>query len=174
MTHICSTGGDELTAFLGMVDIEVKIIHISHVITTYTLESLSSLTSLKIGIVIFGKCFPSARPKELLREKWWLIDVGHNSWWHMKHAQYAAHNPKYEKMGLFRHPWWWYWENKEPGHMIEGYRKLRKRPQPIPTCILEVFLWCKSLDTCKICMVIDDQTGQQCPSVQQTSPFNRL
>ena len=42
--------------------------------------------------------FPLARPKELLRkEKGWLTDVGHNSWWHMKCAQHAAHNPKFEK-----------------------------------------------------------------------------
>ena len=32
---------------------------------------------------------------------------GHSSWWHMKHAQHAAHNPKFENMGLFRHPRWW-------------------------------------------------------------------
>ena len=29
-------------------------------------------------------------------------DVGH-----MKHAQHAAHNPKFEKMEFFRHPQWW-------------------------------------------------------------------
>ena len=60
-------------------------------------------------MVIFWWCFFSARPKELLREeKGWLTDVGQNSWWHMKRAQHAAHNPKFDKMGLFRHPPWWY------------------------------------------------------------------
>ena len=33
-----------LAAFLGTVDSEVHIVHISRVITAYTLESLSSLT----------------------------------------------------------------------------------------------------------------------------------
>ena len=33
--------------------------------------------------------------------------TGHNSWWHMIHAQHAAHNAKYEKMGLCRLPQWW-------------------------------------------------------------------
>ena len=33
-----------LAAFLGTADSEVHIVHISHVITAYTLESLSSLT----------------------------------------------------------------------------------------------------------------------------------
>ena len=47
--------------------------------------------------------FPPARTKELWREeKGQLIDVGHNSWWHMKRAQHAAHNPKFDKMDLFR------------------------------------------------------------------------
>ena len=63
-------------------------------------------TSLKIGILIFWQCFLPARPKQLLREKGWLTDAAHNSWCHMKHAQHAAHNPKFEKMGLFRR--WWY------------------------------------------------------------------
>ena len=32
-------------------------------------------------------------PKELLREeKGWPNDVGHNSWWHVKHGLHAAHN----------------------------------------------------------------------------------
>ena len=38
------SGGLSLTAFLQTVDIEVHIMHISRVIITYTLESLSSLT----------------------------------------------------------------------------------------------------------------------------------
>ena len=47
------------------------------------------------------------KPKELLREeKGWLTDVDHNSWWHIKCAQHAAHNSKFEKMGSFTHPWW--------------------------------------------------------------------
>ena len=36
--------GLSLTAFLGTVDSEVHIVHISRVIVAYTLESLSSLT----------------------------------------------------------------------------------------------------------------------------------
>ena len=44
-------------------------------------------------------------PKELLREeKEWLTAVVHNSQWHVKRAQHAEHKPKFEKMGLFRHP----------------------------------------------------------------------
>ena len=40
-------------------------------------------------------------PKELLRKKMgWLIDIGHNSWWHMKCAQHAVHNPKLKKDGI--------------------------------------------------------------------------
>ena len=59
-------------------------------------------------IIILWQCFPPAKPKELLRgEKGWLTYVvGHNSWWHMKCAQHAAHNPKFKKMGSFRLPWW--------------------------------------------------------------------
>ena len=30
--------------------------------------------------------------------KRWPTDVGHNSWWHMKYAQHAAHNPKFKKI----------------------------------------------------------------------------
>ena len=31
------------------------------------------------------------------KEKGLPTDVGHNSWWHMKCAQHAAHNPKFEQ-----------------------------------------------------------------------------
>ena len=45
-------------------------------------------------LVMFSK-----EHKELLREeKGWLTDVGHNPGWHMKRAQHAAHNPKFEKL----------------------------------------------------------------------------
>ena len=37
-----------------------------------------------------------------------VFTVGYNSWWHMKCAQHAAHSPKFEKIGLFRDPWWWH------------------------------------------------------------------
>ena len=61
----------------------------------------------KDKIVIF--MFPSAKSKELLGEEiQWLIDVSNNSWWQMKRAQRAVYNPKFEKMGWFRHPRWWY------------------------------------------------------------------
>ena len=32
----------------------------------------------------------------------WLTDVGHNSWWHMKCAQHAAHNPKLKTHGIIQ------------------------------------------------------------------------
>ena len=35
-----------------------------------------------------------------------LNDDDHNSSWHMKCAQRTAPNPKFEKMGLFKRPWW--------------------------------------------------------------------
>ena len=41
------------------------------------------------------------------RDDWWYSHVGRNSWWRMKCDQHAAHNPKFEKIGLYRHPWWW-------------------------------------------------------------------
>ena len=60
-----------------------------------------------IGLTLYY--FPPARPKELLiEEKGWLTDVGHNSWWHMKCAQYAAH--------------------KGPTHMAWRCHHLRKAP----------------------------------------------
>ena len=51
-------------------------------------------TSLKIVTVFFWEWLPPARHEELLRKKKrWLIDAGHNSRWHMKCAQQAAHAP---------------------------------------------------------------------------------
>ena len=82
-------------------------------------------TSLKIGMVIVWKCFPPAKHNELLgKEKGWLTDVGHNSWWHLKRANHAAHKPKFEKMGLFGHPQWCYFkiwfEVTAIGYFVEG------------------------------------------------------
>ena len=51
-----------------------------------------------------------------------------DSWWHMKCAQHAAHNPIFQKMGLFRHSRWWYGKIKGPTNMIEGNQKT-----PTPT-----------------------------------------
>ena len=34
----------------------------------------------------------------LRKEKVWLIDVGHNSWWHMKCAERTEHNIKFENI----------------------------------------------------------------------------
>ena len=47
-----------------------------------------------------------------------------------KRAQYAAHNPKFEKIGLFRHPRWWHLKRlKDQSH---GWRwpPLSKKTQP--------------------------------------------
>ena len=49
------------------------------------------------------------------REKGSLTDVGHSLWGHMKYAQHAAHNPKFEKDRL-----------KGATHMIEGGHLLNK------------------------------------------------
>ena len=38
----------------------------------------------------------------------------------MKCAQHAAHNPQFEKMVLFRHPWWRPVTDKGPTHMVKG------------------------------------------------------
>ena len=88
--------------------------------------------SLMTGIVIFRWYFPPVRPKELLREeKGWLTDVGHNSWLHIKCAQHAAHNPKFER--------WNYSDILSDGHkrikaptdMVEGgYPTLKKASNP--------------------------------------------
>ena len=65
----------------------------------------------KVQILVYNS---PARPKAILRkEERWLTDVGHNSWRHMKSAQHAAHNPKFEKTGLFRHPRWWCLKDKK-------------------------------------------------------------
>ena len=56
----------------------------------------------------------------------------------MKCAQYTAHNPKLEKMGLFRHPSGGHEKIKGPGLMVEGGHHLRKAPTPthvLPTWI---------------------------------------
>ena len=59
----------------------------------------------------------------------------------MKHAQYAAHDPKHEKKDrviqtslvvVFE-------KIKGPYHMFEGKHHIRKRPQPPPTHILQDF-----------------------------------
>ena len=46
----------------------------------------------------------------------------------MKCAQHAAHNPKFEKMGLFRHPRGSHGQIKGPAHMVEGGHHPRNRP----------------------------------------------
>ena len=68
------------------------------------------LVRKKVQILVYNS---PARPKAILRkEERWLTDVGHNSWRHMKSAQHAAHNPKFEKLGLFRHARWWRLKDK--------------------------------------------------------------
>ena len=44
-------------------------------------------------------------------------------------AQHAAHNPRFEKMGLFRRG---HKKIKGPAHMVEGGHHLRKAPNPHP------------------------------------------
>ena len=68
------------------------------------------LVRKKVQILVYNS---PARPKAILRkEERWLTDVGHNSWRHMKSAQHAAHNPNFEKLGLFRHARWWRLKDK--------------------------------------------------------------
>ena len=47
-------------------------------------------------LVAFSSC--KAQKSYWERKKEWLTDVGYNSWWHMKCAQHAAYNPKFEKI----------------------------------------------------------------------------
>ena len=48
-------------------------------------------------------------------------DVGPNSWWHMKHAQHAAHNTKLKKNGIIQiPPIVTIKKTKEPAHMVES------------------------------------------------------
>ena len=35
----------------------------------------------------------------------WIIHLA-TSWWHIKRDEQDAHSPKFEKIGLFRHPKW--------------------------------------------------------------------
>ena len=42
-------------------------------------------------LVMFLRVLKSEKEKEC------LTDVGHNSWWHMKYAQHAAYNTKFEQ-----------------------------------------------------------------------------
>ena len=53
----------------------------------------------------------------------------------MKCAQHAAYNPKFQKMGLFRHPRYGNEKIKGPAHMVEGDHHLRKDPYPNPPMI---------------------------------------
>ena len=82
--------------------------------------------------------FPSAKPKQLFRkEKEWLTDAGHNSWWHLKRDQHAVHNLKFEKMGLFRHP-------------RTALKRLKNTPtwlRATPFCYNTVYYVCKWLGT---------------------------
>ena len=63
------------------------------------------------------------------KEKGQHTDVGQNSWGYMKCAQHAARNPKYEKSGLLRQPWWWHLKilKGPPTHMVEGGHNFRNR-----------------------------------------------
>ena len=74
-------------------------------------------------------------PQQGLKRYWekrrWLTDVGHYSWRHMKSAQHAAHNPKFEKMGLFRHARWWRLKDKRT-HMTYLVDGSHQDPNPHP------------------------------------------
>ena len=48
----------------------------------------------------------------------------------MKRTQHAAHNPKFEKMGLFNIPGGGQNRLKDPPHMVEDGHHLRKAPNP--------------------------------------------
>ena len=96
----------------------------------------------QIGIVIFWSWFPSARPKELLRkEKVWLTDVAHNSWWHMKRAQHAVHNPKFRKDGIIQtSPVVAIIRLKDPPTWLKGATMLEKTPTPTHTVPVDVLV----------------------------------
>ena len=51
------------------------------------------------------------------RDDRWYSHVVRNSWWRMKCDQHAAHNPKFEKIGLYRHPWGWKFKGYIPGEL---------------------------------------------------------
>ena len=83
--------------------------------------------------------FSSKALRAMRKEKGWLTEVGHNSWWHMKCAQHAAHNPKFEKMGLFRHPGDSHGQIKGPAHMVEGGHHPRNRPPTLCTTSVDFY-----------------------------------
>ena len=73
-----------------------------HCILFTCFENVSKQVAISVML------FTPARPKELLRkEKGQFTDIGwtvcEDTW-----AQHAAHNPKFQNMGSFRHPQWWH------------------------------------------------------------------
>ena len=54
----------------------------------------------------------------------------------MKRTQHAAHYPKLEKMGLFRHPGWWPKMDQRTAHVVEsGHHFRTPQPErPLPRC----------------------------------------
>ena len=62
-----------------------------------------------------------------------LTYVGHISWWYMKCAQHAAHNPKFDKMGFIQIILVVALTKiKGPAHMFESGHYLRNRFPPLP------------------------------------------
>ena len=76
--------------------------------------------------------FPPARPKELSRkEKRWLTDVGHNSWWHMKHAQCAAQVTNSKRWDYSDIPGGGHKRFKDPPKWLKVATTLEKPSTPI-------------------------------------------
>ena len=70
------------------------------------------------------------------KEKRQHTDVGQNSWGHIKCAQHAAHNPKFEKTELLRQPWWWHLQIlKGPPTWLKVATTSEIEPQPLATPI---------------------------------------
>ena len=61
-----------------------------------------------------------------------LATIGDDTWWHMIRAQHAAHNPKFEKTELFRHPGSGHKYIKGPAHMAKGGHYPREAHSPHP------------------------------------------
>ena len=67
---------------------------------------------------------------------------------HMKYAQHAAHNAKFEKKRLFRYSWRWHLRIKRPFHVVEGDRTPQSLPKGISNkmhliwVIIIHFYWC--------------------------------
>ena len=110
-----------------------------------------------------------------------FVRIGYNWWWHLRRAQNAAHNPKFEKMKLFRHPRWWYLRRlKDPPTWLKVTTTLEDpNPHPLITIGLNhiisfilpvsIYIWVQLFETRLRSKLIAFTQCCSCHSLMMTS-----